>query len=195
MSRTTFGSLPWRSSSQHVLAAKSCPVHNFFIWSHILKLCHIIDLHIESLCREQHLGSYIEGQGHSMTLHQKRVRPITSLFEVWFYNYLTEMITILKWRVAHNIWVATLKVKVTAWPCIKIVSGPNFIWRLILQLLLTNYFSVSNTYLGSITRFRPALVFFILDCPIFYMLYLWKWFLQEVFNHYFCIGNDIYWYA
>jgi len=25
---------------------------------------------------------------------------------------------------ARNIWVATLKVKVTAWPCSKIVSGP-----------------------------------------------------------------------
>jgi len=35
----------------------------------------------------------------------------------------------------------------------------NFvIWSQILQLLLTNYFSVSNTYSGSITRFRPALV-------------------------------------
>ena len=35
----------------------------------------------------------------------------------------------------------------------------NFvIWSWILQLLLTNYFSVSNTYLGSITRFWLALV-------------------------------------
>jgi len=58
------------------------------------------------------------------------------------------MITMLRWRVAHNIWVATLKVK-----------AHNFvIWSRILQLLLTNYFSVSNTYSGSITRFWPALV-------------------------------------
>jgi len=36
----------------------------------------------------------------------------------------------------------------------------NFvIWKWILQLLLTKYFSVSNTYSGSITRFRPARVF------------------------------------
>jgi len=118
------------------------------------------------------------------------------------------MITIMRLRVARNIWVATLKVKVTAWPCSKIVSGPklcylksdfetisqkwspywddvsratfrllpwrprsqhdlaaksclaqNFvIWCRILQLLLTNYFSVSNTYSGSITGFWPALL-------------------------------------
>jgi len=30
----------------------------------------------------QHLGRYIEGQGHIMTLKQNRVRPITLLFEV-----------------------------------------------------------------------------------------------------------------
>jgi len=30
------------------------------------------------------LGRYLEGQGHSMTLHQNRVRPITLLFEVGF---------------------------------------------------------------------------------------------------------------
>jgi len=28
-------------------------------------------------CREQHLDRYLEGQGHIMTLQQKRVRPIT----------------------------------------------------------------------------------------------------------------------
>jgi len=66
------------------------------------------------MCRAQHLGCYLEGQGHSMTLQQNRVRPITLLFKVGFRNYYTEMITILRQRVAHNIWVATLKVKVTA---------------------------------------------------------------------------------
>jgi len=30
----------------------------------------------------QDLGRYLEGQGHSMTLKQNRVRPITLLFEV-----------------------------------------------------------------------------------------------------------------
>ena len=40
-------------------------------------------------------GRYLEGQGHSMTLQQNRVRPITWLFEFGFYNYYTEMITIL----------------------------------------------------------------------------------------------------
>jgi len=30
-------------------------------------------------CRAQHLGRYLEVQGHSMTLQQNRVRPITFL--------------------------------------------------------------------------------------------------------------------
>ena len=47
---------------------------------------------------------------------------IQSLFK----NYITKMIAILRRRVAHNIWVATLKVKVTVWPWSKIVSGPYF---------------------------------------------------------------------
>jgi len=60
------------------------------------------------------LGRYLEGQGQIMTLQQNRVRPITSLFEVGFQKYFTELITILRRCVARNIWVATLKVKVTA---------------------------------------------------------------------------------
>jgi len=92
MSCATFWSLPWRSRSQHDLALKSWQAHNFIIWDPILKLFHRNDHHIESPCREQYLGRYLEGQGHSMTLQQKRVRPITLLFEVGFYNYLTERI-------------------------------------------------------------------------------------------------------
>jgi len=65
-------------------------------------------------CGAEHMGRFLEGQGHNMTLQQKRVWPITLLLEVGFYNYFTEMITILRWRVAHNIWVAFLKVNVTA---------------------------------------------------------------------------------
>ena len=42
-----------------------------------------------------------------------RVLPITSLFEVGFQNYFTEMTTMLRRRVTRNIWVSTLKVKVT----------------------------------------------------------------------------------
>jgi hypothetical protein len=60
----------------------------------------------------QHLGCYLEG--HSMTLQQNRVQPMTSLFETGFYNFVTEMFTILRQCVARNIWVASLKVKVTA---------------------------------------------------------------------------------
>ena len=61
------------------------------------------DHHIEMMCWPQHLGHYLEGQGHSMTLQQNRVRPITLLFEVGFQKYFTEMITILRRRVVRNI--------------------------------------------------------------------------------------------
>jgi len=40
-------------------------------------------------CRVQHLGCYLECQGHSMTLQQNRVWPKT-LFEVGFYNYFRQ---------------------------------------------------------------------------------------------------------
>jgi len=70
-SRTTFGSIPWRSRSQHELAAKLCPANNFVIWSPTLKQFHINNYHIETLCREQNLGRYLKGQGHNMTLQQK----------------------------------------------------------------------------------------------------------------------------
>jgi hypothetical protein len=117
MTRTTFGSVTWRSRSQHDLAAISCPAHNFVICSWILQLFHRNDDHIETMGRLQDLCRYLVGQCHSMTLQENRVRHIPSLFEVWFNNYFTEMmITILRRLVPHNIWVATL-VKVTTWPC------------------------------------------------------------------------------
>jgi hypothetical protein len=71
MSRAIFGSLLWRSRSQHDLAAKSCPAHNFVIWCRILKLFHRNDHHIKTTCCVHHLGRYIEDQGHSMTFEQK----------------------------------------------------------------------------------------------------------------------------
>jgi hypothetical protein len=74
----------------------SCPAQNFVIRSWILKLFPRNDNHIETTCRAQHLGRYLEGQGHSMTLQQNRVQPITLLFEVGFYNYFTEIISILR---------------------------------------------------------------------------------------------------
>jgi len=116
-------------------------------------------------CRAQHLGCYLEGQGHSYTLQQKRVRPITLLFEVRFRNYFTEMITILRKRVAGNISVTTLKVKVTAWPCRKIVSAYNFvIWCRISKLFHRNDHHIETTcraqhlgrYLEMITILRQC---------------------------------------
>jgi len=125
---------PRKISGEHIVVAlsvrpsvrttHSCPAHNLVFWSRISKLFYRNDHHVETMCRAQHLGRYLEGQGHSMTLQQNRVQPITLLFGVRFRNYFTEMITILRRRVTRNIWVATLKVNVTAWPCSKIVSGP-----------------------------------------------------------------------
>jgi len=50
-----FGSQPWRSRSQHDLAAKLCPAHNFVIWSQI-SFFYRNDHHIETTCLAQHLG-------------------------------------------------------------------------------------------------------------------------------------------
>jgi len=122
--QTTFGSIPWRSRSQHDLAAKLCPAHNIVMWSRILQIFHRNDHHIETTCHAQYLGRYLVGQGHRMTLQKNHVWPITLLFEIGFHNYFTEMITIFGWHVSRNILVATLKVKVTGWPCSKNVSGP-----------------------------------------------------------------------
>jgi len=86
VSRARFGSLPRRSRSQRDFAAKLCPPHNLVIGSLILQLFHRNDHHIETTCCKQNLGRYLKGQGHSMTLQQNRVRPITLLFEVRFYK-------------------------------------------------------------------------------------------------------------
>jgi len=125
MSWATFRFLPWMSRSQHGLAAKSCPAHNFVIWRRISKLFHRNDHHIEMTCRAQHLSRYLEGQGHSMTFQQNSFRPITLWFKVKFYNYFTGMITILRQRVTCCIWIATMKAMITEWPCSKIMSGPK----------------------------------------------------------------------
>jgi len=50
VSRTTFKSIPRMSRSQHDLAAKTCPAHNFVIWSRIFKLFDRNDHHIEMMC-------------------------------------------------------------------------------------------------------------------------------------------------
>ena len=94
----------------HIVAALSvCPsvpfvsTQNFVIWSRISKLFHRNDHHVETSCHAQHLGPYLEGQGHSVTLQQNRVRPIISLFKVGFWNYFTEMTTMLRRHVVRNI--------------------------------------------------------------------------------------------
>jgi hypothetical protein len=103
-----------KNLGKHIVAGLSVRLyvpnlaHNFVIWSRILQLFHRNDYNIETICRAQHLGRYLEGQGHSMTLQQNHVQSITSLFEVGFYNYFTEMITILRQRDMHNLWLQTV---------------------------------------------------------------------------------------
>jgi len=63
-----------------VRTSHSCPAHNFVIWSRISKLFYKNDHHVETTCSVQHLGPYLKGQGHSMTLQQNRVRPKSLLF-------------------------------------------------------------------------------------------------------------------
>ena len=78
-----------------------------------MELCTCIGSNVYNM-HAQNFVRYLEGQGHSMTSKQNHVPPITLLCEVRFYKYFTEMITILRRCVTRNIWVATLKVKVTA---------------------------------------------------------------------------------
>jgi len=98
------------------------------------------------MCREQHLVRYLEGQCHIITLQQNRVRLITLLFKVGFYNYFTEMITVLRWYVAHNIWVAALKAKVTA--CMTLQQIRVWSITLLFEIGFYNYFIEMVTILG-----------------------------------------------
>jgi len=103
MSRATFWSLLWRSRSQHDLAAKSCPAHNFVIWS-----------------------------------------PI-------FFFYRNDHYIETPWR---KIWVATLKVKVTAWPWSKNVSGRSVCY---LKWNFTTIWQKWSSYWDNVS----------LPCPLF----------------------------
>ena len=66
------------------------------------------------MCRAQHLGRYLEGQCDSMTLQQNRVWPITLLFEVSFLKLFHRDDHHIETPHRKQIWIATLKVKVTA---------------------------------------------------------------------------------
>jgi len=89
VSSATFRLLSWRSRSQQDLTAKLCPAQNFVIWGRILHFIYTNNHYDETTWRTLHLGRYLEGQCHSMTLQHNCVRPITLLFEVLFKNYFT----------------------------------------------------------------------------------------------------------
>ena len=93
----------------------------FEVW--FRNIFHRNDHHIEKTCHAQHLRRYLEGQGHSI-LAAKSCRAIN--FVIWdriskIFHRNDHHIK-KRWRAQHL--VAILKVKVTVWPCSKIVSGP-----------------------------------------------------------------------
>jgi hypothetical protein len=89
------------------------------------------------------LGCYLEGQGHSMTLQQNHVRPITSLLKLDFttisQNWSPNIETMC--RAQHLGYFYTL----------------NFVCDITLTLQEV-YLPVSKTYSGSITRFNRLLL-------------------------------------
>jgi hypothetical protein len=134
-------------TSVRTYVPNSCPAHYFVIWSCILHLFHRNDHHIKTKCCTQHLGRFLEG--HSMTLQQNRVRPITSLFKVGLYNYFTEMITILRRRIARNIWVVFLHFELCLWHNSDTTRGIT---------------SFGKNLFGEIIRFNGLLVFVLTHC-------------------------------
>jgi len=137
-----------------------CPAHNFVISSRILKLFHRNVYHIESTCRVQNLGCYLEGQGHSMSLDQNRVRPITSLFgsQILKIFYRNDRNIEMTCRAQHL--SCYLEGQVHSMTLQQNRFRPktlSFEVGYFLQLFLSNYLSVSNTYSRSITRFNRLL--------------------------------------
>jgi hypothetical protein len=110
------------------------------------------------------------------------------------------MIIILRRSVARNIWVATLKVNVTAWPCSKIVSGRKLRYlksdlATISQRWALYWIEVSHSTFGSLPfcvqnlfgehhPVQPALVWF-----IFYVLLYLK--MQICRNYFIVLQNEI----
>ena len=56
-------------------------------------------------------GCYLEGQGHSMTLQQNRIQPITSLFEVGFYNFFDKLLLCVQYLFGEHYPVRPALVK------------------------------------------------------------------------------------
>jgi len=124
----TFWSLPWRSRSQHDLAAKSCPAYNFVIWSLISK----------NISQKWSPYWYDVSRTTFETLPwRSRSQYELAAKSCWAHNFVIwSRISKIFHRRDHHIkkrwraqlWAATLKVKVTAWPNSKFVSHNFVIW-------------------------------------------------------------------
>ena len=118
----------WFSTFMHTFLVKTIGIISY-CWTLmplLISHCCLFTLMLFSYSRRVVRPSVSQSVSQSVRTSRIRVRPITLLFEVGFPNCFTEMITIVQGCVARNIWVSTLKVKVTAWPWSKIVSGPYF---------------------------------------------------------------------
>jgi len=122
--------LPWhmalllsRSLTLSSASGYKQTLQNVFIIACLIDLLQSIDHFHILVCSPNNFGGAYSRRLVRLSVSPIRVRPITLLFEVGFRNYFTEMTTMLKQSVPRNICVPTLKVKVTAQPFSKIVSG------------------------------------------------------------------------
>jgi len=93
--RATFGSLPWRSRSQHDHAAKTWSTHKFVIWSRILQLFDRNDHHIEMMCHFVTLP-IDKWNNNKMLTHKQQCSPIYKTFPI------TRSIIV---EIQHSMWV------------------------------------------------------------------------------------------
>ena len=98
-----------------------CPAHNLVIWSQISKLFYRNDHHVD------HVSRTTFGSLPSRSLRDIAAKScpnfLTLLFEGIFSKIFHRNNHHIKTTCRAKIWVGTLKVKVTAWPCSKNVSG------------------------------------------------------------------------
>jgi hypothetical protein len=114
VSRATFVSLPWKSRSQHDLAAKSCPVHYFVIWSRILQLFHKNDHHIETMCCKQYLccfytlnfvcGINLTQQEVYLPVSKTYSQSITRFNRLLFYKWYLVCLISIKNIIKPQVW-------------------------------------------------------------------------------------------
>jgi hypothetical protein len=119
VSRTKFGSLPWRSMSQHDLAVNACPAHYLhYLRSDFTTISQKWSPYWDDVSRKT-FGSL---PWRSMSQHDFVAKSYPAHNFIW--SRILQLFHRNDHHIERNIWVASLKVNVTAWPCTKIVTGP-----------------------------------------------------------------------